>query len=368
MRYAVEPWRRSLETEARGAPRAAGMVVLAAGKLTALDAPGGGEVQMASTLAALAARGVEARPWRPWEDRLGQADVVHLFGSLPEHEATAAAARRQRVPVVLSTIAWFDWRSYWRQPRPAARRLAAVGGYAARTVYPRLPCWRRRLYHAVDLLLPNSTAEAGQLRRLFGVESERIHVVPNGADPRFALADAEPFARLVGGTGFVLSMGRIEPRKNQLGLLRALEGSGARVVVVGNAVPGHERYYRACRRAAGANVRFVGRLGHDDPRLASAYAACGCLVLAGWYETPGLVALEAAMQGVPLVLPQGGCGREYFGGDAEYVRPGDRRGIRRAVLAALGRKRNGQLARRVQRHFTWQAAAEATCQAYEKVL
>jgi len=336
------------QSDRPGAVRAGAPKVLLAGKLTALDAPGGGEIQMLATARALRAAGIDARLWRPWEERLAGAACLHLFGSVPEHGPLVEAARRQRVPVVLSTVAWFDLASYWRQPRGPLGRLAACARFLARAAWPRLPSWRRHLYHAVDLLLPNSKAEAKQLVRYFGVSNERIRVVPNGADARFARGDRRPFARLVGTRGFVLCAGRIEPRKNQLGLVRAMRGTGVPVVLLGDVVPGHEAYAEACRHAAGDQVRFVGRLDHADPLLASAYAACGCLVLASWYETPGLAALEAGMSGVPLVLPAAGCAREYFGEHALYVRPGDTAGIRRAVL--------------------WAAAARATWDAYERVL
>ena len=357
------PAARPRETAAPRGPN-----VLIAGKLTALDAPGGGEIQLLAMARELPSVGVHARLWRPWEEPLEGADLLHLFGSLPEHLPVVEAARRRGLRVALSTIAWFDSAAYWRGSRSLLGRLRACAGFFARAAWPRLPSWRRRLYHAVDLLLPNSNAEARQLIRYFGVPAERIHVVPNGADERFAQSGPCAFAGRIGSRGFVLYAGRIEPRKNQLGFLRAMRGTGVPIVVLGDAVPGCEAYLAACRRVAGPDVRFVGRIDHDDPLLASAYAACGCLVLASWYETPGLVALEAAMSGTPLVLPTGGCAREYFGDDALYVKPGDRAGIRRAVLAALDRARDPGLAQRVRRCFSWKAAAEATRQAYRRVL
>ena len=355
------------ETDSIAAPGSTSPRVFLAGKLTAAEAPGGGEIQMLSTARAMASLGVSATLWRPWEDSLADADCLHLFGSCPEHLPVAEAARRRGIPVVLSTIAWFDLAAYWAEPRPALKRVAACARFLARARCPRLPSWRRKLYHAVDLLLPNSNAEADQLIRYFGVGPERIHVVPNGADERFSQGDPEPFSRQVGGRGFVLVAGRIEPRKNQLALIEAIEGTDVPVVVLGDAVPGHEPYAERCRRAAGPNVRFVDRLDHDDPMLASAYAACGCLALVSWYETPGLVALEAGMSGTPLVLPRGGATEEYFGDDARYVDPRDRQQIRRAVLAAVDSGRNPTLATRVRQHFSWTSAARATRDAYRKV-
>jgi glycosyltransferase involved in cell wall biosynthesis len=322
---------------------------------------------MAALARALPSVGADARLWRPWEERLAEGDCLHLFGSVPEHLPLVQAARRQGAPVVLSTIAWFDLASYWREPRPLGKRLGVCARFLARAACPRVPSWRRRLYHAADLLMPNSQAEAEQLIRYFGVPAERIHVVPNGADERFAQADPGPFARRVGTRGFVLCAGRIEPRKNQLKLLRAMRDSGADVVVLGDVVPGYESYAEQCRRAADQRVRFLGRLDHADPLLASAYAACGCLALVSWFETPGLAALEAGMSGVPLVLPEAGCTREYFGQMATYVKPNDLGAIRHAVLAALRRGRSPTLAAHVREHFSWTAAARATWEGYRKV-
>jgi len=341
--------------------------VLLAGKLTAAAAPGGGEIQMLAIAEVLPSLGVGARPWRPWEDSLTGADCLHLFGSLPEHLHLVETARRLRVPVALSTIAWFELANCWREPGTIAGRLASCGRFLARAVCPRLPSWRRRLYHAVDLLLPNSNAEARQLMRYFQVPPAKIHVTPNGADERFATADPEAFQEMVGLQDFILYPGRIEPRKNQFGFLKAMRGIDVPIVVLGDVVPGYEWYEQKCRRVADRGVKFVGRLDHHDPRLASAYVACGCLVLASWYETPGLVALEAGMSGTPLVLPKGGSAHEYFGRHALYVKPDDPARIRRAVERALERGRSPELADHVRSNFSWEAAGRATREAYEKI-
>jgi glycosyltransferase involved in cell wall biosynthesis len=74
------------------------------------------------------------------------------------------------------------------------------------------------------------------------------------------------------------------------------------------------------------------------------------------------------MSGVPLVLPIPGCAREYFDGWADYVRPDDLPGIRQKVLGALERNRIPSLAKLVQRRYSWTAAADATREAYEKVI
>lgn len=347
---------------ARSAPR-----VRLAGPTAALAAPGGGEVQMRSLADALAAQGVDARPWRPWEEGFDGFDCLHLFGSLPEHLPTVLAAKQRGLAVVLSPIVWFDMVSRWRERASLFTRVRGAAGMLARRSMPRMPDWRRRLYLAVDRLLPNSMAEAAQIERYVGIDCQRQTVVPNAADPNFAEADAQLFEREYGLRDFVLYVGRIEPRKNQLGFLRALRGSHHPVVFIGEVVPGQEDYLDACRREARDNVHFLPRIGNLEPRLASAYAACRCLALVSWFETPGLAAIEAAMTGAPLALTERGSTREYFGDFASYARPGSRRSIRAAVEQAIDRGRDSRLAAHVMKSFTWRIAAERTLEAYRDV-
>lgn len=342
--------------------------VALAGPLAACSTPGGGEVQLRSLAAWLPSTGIDARLWRPWEDHWDRIDVLHLVGSSPEFVPLVKAARRAKKPVVLSPVAWFRARDLWREPWSISHRLWALGKFTARAAYPALPSWRRELYHGVDLLLPNSHAEAAQLARFFSVPAAKVRVTPNGVDDRFAAADASHFTSATGWTDFVLCVGRIEPRKNQLSLLRALRGTGLPVVLIGEVVPGHEAYLQACRRAGGDRALFLGNVAHDDPLLASAYAACRCMALVSWYETPGLAALEAALSGAPLVLTADGACQEYFSDFARYVAPFHLPRIRRAVLDAVATERSPRLAAHVMSRFTASAVAQATKEAYETLL
>src|SRR5207245_1548094 len=126
---------------------------------------------------------------------------------------------------------------------------------------------------------------------------------------------------LHGPDDFVLFVGRVEPRKNVLGLIRAVARMGVPLVVVGAPPAGHERYAEQCRRAGLGFVRWLGAMEHDDPMLASAYAAARVFALPSWFETPGLAALEAALAGAAVVVTPFGCTREYFGNRVEYARP-----------------------------------------------
>jgi glycosyltransferase involved in cell wall biosynthesis len=290
-----------------------------------------------------------------------------VFGLHAHGLALAERARAAGVPVVVSPICWYEPRALAALaggPLSASRDLLK---WAIRRAAPRLPDARGRLLRGADRVLPNSQAEADQVARLFGVPRERIRVVPNGVEPRFRQADPGPARAWLGLDEFVLYTGRIEPRKNVLGLVRAMRELPHPLVVIGDPVPGHEGYAHRCRVEAGPRTTWHPRLPHGDPRLASAYAAARVFALPSWFETPGLSALEAALAGAALVLTPFGCTREYFGDAARYADPGRPASIARAVAAAWAEGRQGGLASLIENRYLWAHVAGKTTEVYHEL-
>ncbi len=333
----------------------------------AFQAAGGGENQIVQTGRSLEAHGIRVRLFSPWTDRLEWARLLHLFGMSREGLELARLARSHGVPVVLSPICWYQPRAIAALEPSLRRKAVGLAAWCLRSIAPRIPSWRRELLHLADVVLPNSHAEASQLARLFGVRRERLRVVPNGVLPAFGAASPHLFRERLGADAFVLSVGRIEPRKNTLGLVRAVRVLGLPLVHVGEAVPGHVGYARECRRAGEGVVSWLGRLDHDDPMLASAYAAARVFALPSWFETPGLAALEAALAGCAVAITPFGSTREYFGGLAAYARPHRPDEIRRALSTCWDHGPDPRLAPWVATHYLWPNVAQITAEVYDQV-
>jgi glycosyltransferase involved in cell wall biosynthesis len=101
--------------------------------------------------------------------------------------------------------------------------------------------------------------------------------------------------------------------------------------------------------------------------LGATMAAARVLALPSWFETPGLVALEAALLGCSIAITPYGCTREYFGDHAEYAEPGSGRAIRRAVLASWDRPASTELAQMVLERYLWSHVAQRTAEVYDQV-
>jgi glycosyltransferase involved in cell wall biosynthesis len=331
------------------------------------QAPGGGENQLVQTGRYLDRLGVTVRPFQPWVDRLERARLVHLFGLSREGLELARVARARRMPVVVSPVCWYEPRALLALAGGPVRGAWHVARWAAQNVWPRWPRWRRELLGLADRVLPNSQAEADQLVRLFALDPARLHVVPNGVEPRFAEATPDLWHARFGTGPLVLYAGRVEPRKNVLGLVRAASATGLPLTVIGDAPPGHEPYLRACQAAAAGRVRWLPAVGHADPVLASAYAAARVVALPSWFETPGLTALEGALAGAAVVVTPYGCAREYFGDLVGYARPDRPAEVGRALEQAWRAGPDPRLAPHVAAHFLWSEVARRTREVYDQV-
>lgn len=344
---------------------------------------GGDTTQIVETARALRARKVTVDLSNDPHPEFTGYDVVHLFhlDRLWDHALHCSRLRRQGRPAVLSPIYWpadrFD-RAGRRGVQGVLSRMLGSSRYPSLRILQRslMRCWEhprelvlgtpmanfhravRSLLNTVSVLLPNSRAEREIIARRFSTSQPAV-VVPNGAAvSTFWNLDRD----WPGGRDGVLCVGRIEPRKNQLALIRAMRDSDMRLTFVGRAGRYSSAYAKRCRREAGPNVRFLGQ--RDAAELCKLYQSSVLHTCVSWYETPGLVNLEAALCGCAIVTTSHGCTHEYFGNEAEYCEPDGPDSIRGAIERALAGPPSSVLAGRVAAKYNWDAAAEKTLEGY----
>ncbi len=314
--------------------------------VAAFDCPGGGEIQLQQYEKYLAEEGICILRYDPWNPQFDQADIVHHFSSHPEMLFCDYSARVKKLPLVISSIFWPE----------------------AKNKYPFQEM--ESLYRLASRVLPNSVQECHLLASLFRMPAEHFTPIVNGVDEVF-FHDVSPelFRSTFDIQGpFVLCMGNIESRKNQLRLIEALKGTGIQLVFAGK--DREPEYAVLCRETADSHVHFIGPLPYGSEIQRSAYAAAHTLVLASCLETPGLAALEAAAAGVSsIAITQVGCTQEYFGDLAYYLNPTDTESIREAVMKAWNSPSVGNALREhVRQHFTWRHAAKQLADVYQQVV
>jgi glycosyltransferase involved in cell wall biosynthesis len=215
---------------------------------------------------------------------------------------------------------------------------------------------------------------ARDVQQLFGVDADRIAVIPEGVSPRYrplAREDLEPVRTRLGlPERFLLFVSAIEPRKNLDTLLDAwvLLSRRLPLVVVGGWGWRYERIQERLARL-GPGVMLLGEARPET--LPALYNLATCLVHPAWYEGFGLTPLEAMACGTPVVCSDSSSLPEVTEDAALLVDPADVEGWRRALervsedAALRADLRRKGILRAAQ--FSWERTAEATWEVIEAV-
>lgn len=245
----------------------------------------------------------------------------------------------------------------------AFERHPAAYGAAERTylrVSTRWAVLRSRLLVAVS----ESTRQ--DLVELYRVPPDHVRVVPLGiAKPAAVAAPAARLAELGVDGDFVLQVGRVEVRKNQLAALQAVEKvDGLKLVVAGPERDGA----LAARLRASSRCRVLGVV--DQPTLELLYKRAEAVIVPSLYEGFGLPVLEAMARGKVVVaaktssLPEvGGEAALYFHDPAE---------LPTVLEAAIGdkalRKEMVKAARARAAKYTWKRTAEGIAEVIRELV
>ncbi|WP_422748542.1 glycosyltransferase family 4 protein [Mycobacterium sp. WMMD1722] len=286
-------------------------------------------------------------PWRP--------DVVHAHDWLVAHPAIALAQFFD-VPLV-STI----------HATEAGRHSGWVSGPTSRQVHA-IESW---LVRETDFLVTCSASMGDEIAALFGPGIAEIRVIRNGID-----AARWPFALRRPRTGppRLLYLGRLEYEKGVHDLIAALPRirrahPGTTLTIAGEGTQQDWLAEQARRHRVRRAVHFAGHLGHDE--LVDTLHGADVAVLPSHYEPFGIVALEAAATGTPLVTADvGGLGEAVIDGRTGLLFTARDVGtLAAAVVAALddptAAQRRAIAARdRLTSDFTWATVASQTAQVY----
>jgi glycosyltransferase involved in cell wall biosynthesis len=313
---------------------------------------------------------------------LGGYDAVHLFNLelMPHTFLQAENARRQACPYLLTPIYWppgesASWRNFVQPERTLrlvlperAVDLLSLSAACRRNgggvrEFVRLPSLSRHRLRA--------SVVAGAARVFASCEEERRWLLrdfpalspQNVVVARFGYRapTSTPMTVAVPPPGYFLCVGAFGPRKNQLNLARALRDvSGARIVFVGSADPGTQRYRRAVEAEAPSGSLFLPDQPHGA--LPEIYAGARAVVQASFIELPGLVAMEAVGNLRPVVASDRAPVREYLEGLATFADPSSPRSIRDACLSATAPD-PARVARFVAEH-DWARVARPVEEAY----
>jgi starch synthase len=312
------------------------------------------------------------------------ADVVHCH-TWYTHLAGLLIRQAYGIPLLVTV--------HSLEPLRPWKREQLGGGYD-------LSSWVERLaLESADAVIAVSQGTGHDVRRLFEVDSARVHVIHNGIDPDFYAPDVAVDALDRYGidrrTPYLLFVGRITRQKGIIHLVRALRhldpGFGVVLCAGQPDTPEIAREMElavADARAHRPNLVWIPEMvSRTDVRQLYSHAAL--FVCPSVYEPFGIINLEAmacetavvasAIGGIPEVVVPGETGVlvpfESAGG--ESFEPRDPERFARDLAAAINelmadparREAMGRAGRqRAVDHFGWAAIARQTVDLYESLV
>lgn len=324
--------------------------------------PGGDSVQAEQWATILRKLGVTVVVSSDPHADLSDFDAVHLWHLERAHDSFYYFIRAQQAGkrVFLVTTYWpashrplTGWRIR------LGRGLFETAKLWARVFSPKYilnrPLWqailvgwiscRDRMLNDSNMLIANSESEAAILRCERSEKRGDIKVIPNIVASSFLSEDVDSWA----GRERLLCIGHFCPRKNQMGLIRALRGTGLRVTFVGGERPMHRRYYRRCLQEGRGQHQFLGRKSIEETR--ALIRGSRLVICVSQLETPGISNLEAAALGCGLLVPDIPPIRDYFGCLPFYFSDLRATTIRQQVCACITRPPDPGLAEVVKTKY-----------------
>ena len=234
---------------------------------------------------------------------------------------------------------------------------------------------------AARILTPSEFSKTAIMRH-YGVDDDRVTVVPNAVSDQFRPMDREQAQiAMRNGLGlsapYVLTVGDLQPRKNHLGLLHAFEQVIARYPDLPHHLvfAGKETWYSPRLHAAVAASRVADRVHFtgfvEDEDLLALYGGCDLFVYPSFYEGFGLPILEAMACGRAVACSNTTAMPEVAGAAALLFDPSNTEEIAHAIGDVLTsddlRRRLETLGTEHAYGFSWQRSAAKTLNAYYEV-
>ncbi|UJR63067.1 glycosyltransferase [Dickeya zeae] len=320
----------------------------------AFSVPGGGERQLHFYKDALL-RGIHKWPslevelFDQWHPMYEEMQLMHYFSCMPSSvDFLDNVKKKHGIPLVISP-------NFWPEPE----------NWTASGVYENI----KTILWLADKIIVNSMIEEEALVRLCGIDSSRISVVHNAVDDCFFTPTTDDLFRehYKVNDKFILNVGNVEVRKNQLAFLKALKDfPDIQLITIGNIR--ESWYFDACQEEGGEQFRVIEPLPPSSELLRSAIAGCEFFAMPSLRETPSIASLEAAAAGAKVLTTDLGSTIEYFGDYVDYVNPYDVLSMSSGVASALARKSDDLLSLHIKKLYRWDIVVEKLVDTYSSVI
>ncbi len=245
--------------------------------------------------------------------------------------------------------------------------------------------WSNRIFlpsvlHASEIIIADSRHTKQDICDVYGIEPEKIHVIPLAADPQFHPVEEEIILKwqIKKNLSFpyLLFVGTIEPRKNIETLIKAFEMIGDRfkdlhLVLSGCKGWNSEPIFEMLSTSPyNTRIHWLDYVPYEE--LPMLYSGARAFVYPSWYEGFGLPPLEAMQCGTPVICSSSSSLPEVVGNAGILIPPDDVSGFSRQITRVLTdesfRDYLIQSGFHQANQFSWEETAKMTADVYERLM
>jgi len=367
---------------------------------------GGDTIQMDKLAMGLKKFGVEVDINNKINQNLDNYDIVHIFNinHIVEFYPQIINAKKQNKKIVLSPIyhsvreieKWEEENSYGfrkvlnvvgiknqylRDHLKNLYRIFFEGMFEKlhpliNQIYMGTKNQQRLAIELADIVLVQTKKEYEDIKSELGIGDFKYKVVVNGVDSNYQVPNPQLFINKYKIQDFFLEVGRIEPRKNQLKVIEAVKklreegliSKDTKLVFIGDRNKHHQQYFKQFKKEL-ENNDFIVHLGYLEYEMVqSAMATSRVHIYPSWFETTGLVAIEALLAGTRVVV-SGTRVYEYVKEYGEYAEPSSVDSIAGAIIKVLKKESDPEAIRTyILENFTWDIASKQSFEVYKNIL
>lgn len=373
------------------------MKVLMQGRFEITTASGGDRVQIENTAKELKKLGVDVDIIGDYTSEYDKYDIIHVFQLdwTPETHFFVKEAKAKGKPVVMSPIhhkveevkkfddiCVYDYRRISKFVfREQHQRDTFKNVYRSLLNKKKIKPTMYSVFHGLknmhietlslsDVVLVQTELEANDLKNTYGVDI-KWELVPNGVGEQFI--NISNFKNPFEFDDYIFVAGRIEPRKNQLNIIKAISeirkenNIDLKLVILGTPNPiNHFEYTLRFRNLLKKNdwITYIKKVPYE--KMPAYYKFAKVCVSASWFETTGLTLLEALYCGTNAVASSPRA-KEVLGDLISYCEPDNIESIKVAIQKEYLNKRP-KISEEMRREYTWENTAKKTLEVYEDLL
>lgn len=279
-------------------------------------------------------------------------DIIHLFNlnKVGETYKYYKIAHKNKKKIVLSPE-YFNLSKYYTYKNNTEKLK----------LWQRSNIYRKEILKGVTRIIVNSKIEEENIKKDFEIE-KLCSIIYNGVEVEDEEVPLYNFRERYKLNTYVLCVGNICPKKNQLSLAQICSKIGVQLLLIGKI--NDNNYFKECIKHD--NVLYLGFM--DSYNMYNAYRFAKIHVLPSYVEIPGFSSLEAAASGCNIVSTIEGTAKEYFKDMAIYCNPYDDNSIYEGIKKGLTMRKNNKLKNYVNKNYTWSKYCKELYDNYTELL